>query len=150
VILHAHGIRIKLPHGWSGRIFNRSQGATTLHTGNFTLAVHGEGEFGDHSTGAMRHGSSFLALTEYLPGEHLTPGAGLFASRRIPLPLDPTRFSEKGLAHPRAHQVGMQHFCTSHGRPFCLYVVIAGHRQHRRHQLHTVDHLLASLKISGR
>lgn len=150
MILEAHGIRVKLPHGWSGRIFSRSQGAATLHAGNFALAVHGEGEFGDHSTGAMRHGSSFLALTEYLPGGDLAPGAGLFASRRIPLPLDPTKFSEKGLAHPRPHQVGMQHFFTSHGRPFCLYVVIAGQRRQRRHQLHAVDHLLRRLEIAGR
>jgi hypothetical protein len=150
VILHAHGIQVKLPHGWSGRIFSRSQGAATLHAGNFALAVHGEGEFGNHSTRAMRHGSSFLALTEYLPGGSLTPHAGLFASRRIPLPLDPTRFSEKGLAHPRPRQVGMQHFFTSNGRPFCLYVVLAGHRQHRRHQLHAVDHLLRTLEIGRR
>ena len=148
--LHAHGINVKLPHGWSGRIFSRSQGVATLHAGNFALAVHGEGEFGDRSTGAMRHGSSFIALTEYLVGEKLKAGVGLFASHRIPLPLDPTRFSERGLAHPRPGQVGMQHFFSSHGRPFCLYVVLAGHRQHRRHQLAAVDHLLRSLEIAGR
>ena len=147
--LHAHGIAIELPAGWSGRVFSRGQGVATLHAGNFTLALD-DGEFGDRSTGAMRAGAAFVALAEYRVGAGLAPGVGLFAARRIPRPLDPTAFSASGLAHPRAGQVGAQHFFTASGRPLCLYVVLAGNRAIRRSKLLAVDHVLSSLRISPR
>ena len=149
MILGAHAISLELPRGWSGRLFSRQPGTVTLHAGNFTLALP-DGEFGDRSTGAMVPGASFIALTEYRPGAGLRAGAGLFASRRIPLPLDPTAFAQTGLAHPRPGQVGMQHFFTSGGRPFCLYVVLAGGRGHRRAQLASVDHVLSTVRIDRR
>jgi hypothetical protein len=149
VILDAHGIRIALPRGWSGRLFSRQDGAATLHAGNFTLAV-ADGEFGDRSTGAMRAGASFFALTEYRPGAGLAPGVGLFATLRTPRRLDPTAFSVRGLAHPRQGQVGMQRFFTASSRPFCLYVVLAGPRTARRAQLAAVEHVLGSLAIRPR
>jgi hypothetical protein len=149
VILTAHGVRVELPRGWSGRLFSRGGAVATLHAGNFTLALK-DGEFGDRSTAGMHPGASFVALTEYRPGAGLKPGAGLFAPRRIPRPLDPTAFAATGLAHPRPGQVGGQHFFTASGRPFCLYVVLAGARGTRRHQLAVVDHVLASLRIEPR
>jgi hypothetical protein len=149
VILAAHGIRIELPGGWSGRLYSRNRGVATLHAGNFTLALH-DGEFGDRSTAAMHHGASFVSLTEYRPGAGLKPGAGLFASGRLPLPLDPTQFAATGLAHPRPGQVGMQHFFTAARRPLCLYVVLAGGRSSRRHQLAALDHVLRTLRVDHR
>jgi hypothetical protein len=149
VRLHAHGIAVELPVGWSGRVFSRGQGVATLHAGNFTLALD-DGEFGDRSTGAMRDGASFLALTEYRAGDGLRPGHGLFAPRRIPRRLDPTALKRTGLAHPRAGQVGTQHFFTASGRPFCLYVVLAGPRAQRRRQLAALEHVLGSLRIQER
>lgn len=146
MILAAHSISLALPAGWSGRLFSRHGGLATLHAGNFTLALR-DGEFGDSSTAAMRPGAAFIALTEYRPGSGLKPGSGLFVSRHIPLPLDPTAFAITGLAHPRPGQTGMQHFFTTSGRPFCLYVVLAGDRTTRRRQLAMLDHVLASLKI---
>lgn len=147
--LSAHGLRIELPRGWSGRIWARGRGIATLHAASFRLALD-DGEFGDATTTAMPHGSSFLALTEYRPADGLVAGEGLFAPRRIPRRLDPSRFSERGLAHPRPGQAGMQHFFTSAHRPFCLYVVLAGARAHRRRQLAAVDQVLATLEISHR
>ncbi len=147
--LTAHGLQIDLPRGWSGRVFSRSPDTATLHAGNFPLALS-DGEFGDRSTGAMRHGSSFLALTEYRPGDGLVPGTGLFSSRRLPLPLDPLGFKATGLAHPRPGQIGMQHFFTGASRPLCLYVVLAGDRSTRRAQLATINHVLRSLRIERR
>lgn len=149
MILDAHGIRIELPSHWSGRLFSRASGVATLHAGNFTLALN-DGEFGDRCTSAMHPGGSFIALTEYRPGSGLSPGEGLFAPRRIPRPLDPTAFSAAGLAHQRPGQVGAQHFFTASGRPFCLYVVLAGGRGTRGRQLAAVDHVLASLRIEPR
>ena len=148
VILQAHGLRIELPAGWSGRVFRRAGGNATLHAGDFPLALS-DGEFGDRSTAAMPDVASFIALTEYLPGSGLKPGSGLFAARNIPRPLDPTAFAARRLAHPRPGQAGMQHFFTASGRPLCLYLVIAGGRGARRRQLPVLDHVLASLRIAA-
>jgi hypothetical protein len=145
-VLEAHGLRVELPRGWSGRVFRRPAGAATLHAGDFRLPFD-DGEFGDGSTALMPAGACFLALTEYLPGAGLEPGKGLFASRRVPATLDPTAFSPKGLAHPRPGQVGTQHFFTAAGRPFCLYVVLSGPRTERRRQLGALRVVLRSLRF---
>ena len=144
--LAAHGLRIELPRGWSGRMFKRPDGGATLHAGDFELPLD-DGEFGDQSTAVMPSGATFLALTEYRPGAGLEPGKGLFARRRLPRTLDPTSFSAKGMAHPRPGQVGRQEFFTASGRPFCLYVVVSGARLERRRQLGSVGALLRSLRI---
>jgi hypothetical protein len=149
VKLSAHGIQIELPRGWSGRLFSRGEGVATLHAGNFTLALD-DGEFGDRSTGAMRDGATFIALTEYRPGSGLKPGSGLFSPRRIPRRLDPSALRRTGLAHPRPGQVGAQHFFTVAERPFCLYVVLAGSRAARRRQLAAIEHVLRSVQIEPR
>jgi hypothetical protein len=146
VILSAHGIHLELPPGWSGRAFTR-EGLARLHAGDFPLAL-GDGEFGDESTSRMPAAATFMALAEYRPGAGLEPGRGLFASGKLPLPLEPTSFSPTGLAHPRPGQAGMQHFFTHAGRPFCLYVVLAGTRSQRRAQLLGADRVLRSLRIS--
>jgi hypothetical protein len=146
VILSAHGITLTLPPRWSGRAFRRAGGNATVHAGDFRLAL-GDGEFGDRSTGQMPAGTSFVALVEYLPGDGLRPGEGLYAARSIPLPLDPMAFSDRGLAHARPGQVGTQHFFTAAGRPFCLYVVVAAGAVNRRRQLLGVDRVLSTLRV---
>jgi hypothetical protein len=147
-LLEAHGLRIELPRGWSGRVFKRPAGGATLHAGDFELPLD-DGEFGDQSTAVMPPGAVFLALTEYQPGAGLEPGEGLFAARRIPTALDPTSFSARGMAHPRPGQLGRQEFFTTAGRPFCRYVVISGARSERRRQLATLAVVLRSLRISS-
>jgi hypothetical protein len=144
--LEAHAIAIELPRGWSGRIFRRSGGNATLHAASFPLALH-DGEFGDASTARMAPGASFVSLAEYVPGAGLHAGQGLFAPSRIELPLDPTRFSIRGLAHPRPGQLGHQQFFTAAGRPFCVYIVVAGDGSHRRRQLPLLDGILRGLRI---
>jgi hypothetical protein len=146
VILEAHGLRVELPRGWSGRVFAREAGIACLHAGSFPVVLQ-DGEFGDRSTGAMPAHGTFIALVEYLPGGGLEPGRGLFSPRRVRMPLDPLSFSPHGLAHPRPGQSGMQHFFASWERPFCLYVVIKGDR---RRQLAAANHVLRSLRIDRR
>jgi hypothetical protein len=153
--LHAHGVSVELPAGWSGRVFSRVGGLATLHAATFPLALD-DGEFGDRSTGLMPPGGSFFSLTEYGAGLGLRAGEGLFAPRRMPLPLDPTAFGPRRLAHHRPGQAGAQHFFTASGRPFCLYLVVAGGRADlagrppRREQLLALDRVLASIRIDGR
>lgn len=149
MILDAHGLRVALPRGWSGRVFARAHDVATLHAGDFPVVL-GDGEFGDRSTGRMPDPGVFLALTEYRPGRGLEPGRGLFEPRRPPRPLDPSAFAPSRLAHPRPGQVGAQHFFTVAGRPFCLYVVLAGARAHRRAALLAVDGVLRSMHVASR
>jgi hypothetical protein len=147
--IEAHGIAVELPHGWSGRIFRLAEGGATLHAGTFALALD-DSSFGDASTATIPVGGAFLALTEYLPGAGLRPGAGLFAPPRIPRPLDPASFSHRKLAHTRPGQSATQHFFTSSRRAFCLYIVIAAppSRAGRRHQLAALNRVLASVRIA--
>ncbi len=91
-----------------------------------------------------------MAVTEYLPGAGLKPGHGLFKAHRAPLPLEPSSFTVRGLAHPRAGQVGAQHFFTVAGRALCLYVVLSGDRSGRRRQLAAADHVLRTLAVAPR
>jgi hypothetical protein len=149
VRLDAHGLAIELPRGWSGRVFARQGAIATLHAGNFAVVL-ADGEFGDRSTGAMPAPGAFIALTEYQAGAGLEPGVGLFAPPHVGVPLDPASFHPRRLAHPRPGQAGMQHFFTAAGRPFCLYVVLAGARIERRPLLAAVNHVLSSLRIAPR
>jgi hypothetical protein len=150
LILEAHGVRVELPRGWSGRVFQGSRQTANLHLANFALPLHETASFGDHTTSTMPAGGIFGAITEYLPGPGLSPGTGLFSSSRLPLPLEPTSFSRDRLARPRPGQVGMQHFFTAAGRPFCVYLVLAGARAGRRRQLSGLGHVLATVRIAAR
>ena len=149
MILAAHGMHVKLPSGWSGRIFSREGRTATLHAGNYPLALS-DGGVGNRSTSVMHAGASFIALTEYEAGSGLEPRSGLFSPRRLPLPLHSGAFAASKLAHPRPGQAGMQHFFTASDRPLCLYVVVAGPRSGRRRQLAIVSHVLRSLRIEAR
>ncbi len=130
-------------------MFARDRALVRVHAASFPVVL-GDGEFGDRTTAAMPVRASFIALTEYALGGGLEPRRGLFSPERLPLPLDPSSFSNSRLAHPRPGQFGVQHFFTSSERPFCLYVVLAGDRLERRRQLTVVDHVLRSLRISPR
>ena len=147
--IEAHGIAVELPQGWSGRIFRLDGGGATLHAGTFALSLD-DSSFGDRSSAAVPAGGAFFALTEYLPGAGLEPGAGLFAPRGMPQPLDPTSFSVRKLAHTRPGQSATQHFFTASGRPFCLYVVIATapSRDRRRTQLDAINRVLSSVRLA--
>jgi hypothetical protein len=147
--IEAHGLRLDLPPGWSGRVFRRPAGNTNLHAGDFPLALD-DGEFGAASTARMPEAASFIALVEYLPGRGLEPGRGLFASRRITRRFDPTAFSATALAHAVPGQVGRQEFFTASDRPFCMYLVLSGGRRPRARQLAVFEHVLSNLRIGPR
>lgn len=153
--LAAHGIEIDLPRGWEGRIYRRPGADPTLHAATFELPAR-DGDFGSGATGRMPHGGTFFVLKEYRAGARLHPGRGLFASRSIPLPLDPRRFHPRTLQVGRPGQVGLQHFFTSGGRPFCLYAVIKGPRSglartaQAHDQVGQLSRVLSSLTVHRR
>ena len=120
----AHAIELDLPRGWDGRVYRLAGGDPIVHAANFALPAS-DGDFGSGATAAMPPRGAFLALKEYSPGPRLVPGAGLFASSAIPLPLGVGRFHPRALQVGRAGQAGLQHFFTAAGRPFCLYAVVA-------------------------
>ena len=100
--LAAHGIRIELPAGWSGRLFSRQGGAATLHAGNFPLALN-DGEFGDRSTpcDASRWSRSSRSPSTG-PATGLQPGVGLFAARADPAAARSDRVQRPGPRAPAA------------------------------------------------
>ena len=149
MILDAHGVRLELPGAWSGHLFERDR-LVGMHAASYPVALADTSTFGDQSTGRMRSGQAFVALVEYRPGNGLAAGHGLFAPRRIELPLDPMSFSPRRLAHARPGQVGTQQFFTAADRPFCAYVVLAGDRAQRRRAIAAVDRLLRSLRVTPR
>jgi hypothetical protein len=152
VKLAAYGLEIDLPRGWEGRIYRRSGAEPTLHAASFGLPIR-DADFGSSATERMPQGGVFLALKEYRPDARLIPGSGLFAASTLPLPLDPRRFHHRALQVARRGQVGLQHFFTSAGRPFCLYAVV--HQPHpgstlaaaARDQVGHLSRVLSSLTI---
>ena len=151
MVIDAHGIRVDLPAGWEGRIYRRPHGDPTLHAGTFALPAH-DGDFGTHATHVMPPGASFLVLTEYRPGEGLEPGRGLFASRTLPLPLEPRHFRADTLLVGLPSRAGLQHFCTLGERPFCLYAVVRarGRVAAAASQVGEIDSVLQTLRIARR
>ena len=147
MVFESDGLRIELPASWDVRVLRRSAHLRALQAASFPLDPDDD-ELGSQSTVMMDDGGSFLGLVEYLAGSGIRPGQAPFNARRIDLPLDPTRFSARALAHPQPGQTGWQQCFTISGRPFGLYLAIAGSRMDRRRQLPLFDAILGSLKVS--
>jgi hypothetical protein len=88
--------------------------------------------------------------SSYIGGSRPRTRTWLFASRRVPRQLDPAQFAPPGLRIRGQGKPGAQHFFTVAGRPFYLYVVLAGPRTARRRQLAAIDHVLKSLLSTTR
>lgn len=147
----AHGISVELPPGWNGQIYRRREdedeperfGAAAAGRGRrmaesgavlraSTVAIDlDDGDFGGGIVQRMGTRDAFFVLFEYIVDEKLTPGEGLFASRRIPWPLGPGQFNHNTLHITLPGHAGFQHFFTVGSRPFCLYSVLGGTRQLR-------------------
>jgi hypothetical protein len=149
VVFETDGLRIEVPASWDVRMLRRSAHLRALQAGSFPLDPDDD-ELGSQSTALMDGGDCFLGLVEYLPGSGIRGGQAPFNPKRIDLPLDPTRFSARALAHPQPDQTGWQQCFTIAGRPFGLYLAIAGARANRRRQLPLLDAVLGSLKVSER
>jgi hypothetical protein len=170
VRISGYGISIVPPSGWDAHLYSRplvepsalpagvgapfvrrpsaEGGAATLHAGNFALPAD-NGEFGTEATSSMPPDGVFLALVEYQTGQGLEPGRGLFAPRRVPVPLGLSDFHPATLLRALHGQVGAQHFFTVADRPLCLYAVL-GPRAQTRPSVAELNQALLSLEILRR
>jgi hypothetical protein len=162
--LEAHNLAVELPKGWEGRIYARRpavadrrqalQGGgtphapATLHAASFALPRE-DGDFGSTATAGMSSRDAFLAVTEYLEGNGLRAGSGLFRHGRVQCALEAGMFSPHTLLVARPGQAGFQHFFTEAGRPFCLYVVVGSLRS-AEGALRELNGVLRSLRIQAR
>jgi hypothetical protein len=148
----AHGLSVELPAGWNGEIYRRREeddeperfGAASAErrrrqaqSGAILRAAtvpieRDDGDFGGGIVQRLRTLDAFFVLFEYTVDEKLTPGEGLFASRRMPWPLRARDFSPNTLHTALPGHAGFQHFFTAGRRPFCLYAVVGSTQQLRR------------------
>ena len=168
--ISSYGISIVPPSGWDAHLYSRplvepsalppgvgapfarrasaEGGAATLHTANFALPAH-DGEFGTGATSSMPRDGVFVALVEYQTGQGLEPGRGLFAPRRIPVPLGLSDFHSATLVRALPGQAGAQRFFTVADRPLCLYAVLGPGAQTRASVAH-LNQALFSLEVFRR
>lgn len=165
----AHGISVDLPDGWSGQIYRRRDDGPAGESGGFGTAAASadateesgailraatvpialdDGDFGGGIVQRLRALDAFFVLFEYTVDENLTPGQGLFASRRLPWPVGPSRYSSDTLHVTLPGHVGFQDFFTAAGRPFCLYSVLGSTRRRRASAAH-VNRVLETIRIES-
>ena len=146
--LAAHGIAVRLPGGWEGRIGLRADavpaGATragaevasatadpgaagvvrpVVHLANFGLPSD-RGDFGSGAVDLMGPRHVLLVLFEHGPE---SVGTALFQASGMPMP-QPHHFDPNTLQRRIAGQLGYQRFFTQSGRAFCLYAVLGSDR----------------------
>lgn len=130
--LAAHRLSVGLGRGWEGRIFRRAAdhpgraNHPVVHMANFALPED-RGDFGGGVTDRMAGDDVLIVLFEYGPESR---GKPLFASEGVPK-LSAAMFSPARLQRTIPGQAGAQTFFSVHGRPFCLYVVVADRRRVR-------------------
>jgi hypothetical protein len=143
----AHDRSVDVPAGWDARIYRRHGAAPVLHLATFPLKEQ-DGDFGAGPTGRMRGDDIFIALVEYLTGDKLRPGHGLFAPADFPLPLRAGEFNPRQLQVTRRGQLGVQRFFSEDRRPCCLYVVLQPGRRGPEELVKESNRVLATLRFS--
>lgn len=140
-----HGMAVRLPQRWEGRIYRREAPGEmchpVLHLANFPLPPH-RGDFGTGAVEIMRPHHAFVSLFQYHEEE---AGRPLFAAVGIPR-LALADFAPNALQRRIPGQLGCQRFFTENGRPFCLYAVL-GSRRHAPELLKDIDYLTAHLEV---
>jgi hypothetical protein len=148
--LASHGISIVVPTGWEGRFFvpdvpPPAVNLPVLHLTDVVL-THERSSFAPELAARAGGTGVLVALLEF---EHTLADKGLYAPQGLGLPLERERFHPRALQLPSRVQEGHQRFFSSHGRAFCLYVVLGTGRGAER-RLRTVNDALASLRIEPR
>jgi hypothetical protein len=147
VVIAGHGLSIDVPEGWEARIVRRGHAGPVLHVASFALH-DGDGDFGAAATGRMRSDDRFLTVIEYLTGEGLEAGRGLFAADGRPAAFKPRDFTSRQLQVTRRGQYGAQRFFTEAGRPLCAYAVIQPGRVAAVRLVEELNAVMASLEVA--
>jgi hypothetical protein len=168
--LVGHGISVRLPPGWEGRIAVRGTaevaavgaghvaaagasgpvGAATgvtrpvVHLANFALPAE-RGDFGSGAVDVMGSRNVLLVLFEYGPE---SVGTALFRGRGMPRP-QPHQFRPEALQRRIPGQLGYQRFFTEAGRALCLYAVL-GSAQYVPNMTAEARTVLAATEIAPR
>lgn len=158
--LAAHGLRVVLADRWEGRLYLRDLRTDgphpvayghpgesfnpVLHLANFALPP-GRGDFGTGAVEAMGPDNAFLALLEY---DRAEAGRPLFSACGVPR-LAVRDFAGNALQRKLPGQLGCQRFFTTHGRAFCLYVVL-GSRRAAAPLVRQINDVLATLQVGVR
>jgi hypothetical protein len=151
-------VTVDLPPGWDARIFRRQEmsaaatqasGQPTthaiLHAANFALPSE-RGDFGSGAVELMGRDHVLIATVEYHPD---STGSPLFAAQGIPRPLRADEFDPATLQRRLPGQAGVQHFFSSGGRAYSLYVVL-GNYAYRRRLVAMVNDVLATVVLEPR
>jgi hypothetical protein len=147
-VLAAHGISVNLPRGWEGRIFvpDLAPPAVNLPVMHLTDTVltPERSSYGPELASRAGGGGTLVALVEFASE---LAGHGLYEPQGPGLPLTRDRFHPASLQVPSRVQAGHQRFFSTHGRAFCLYVVLGTWRGTAR-RLGIVNEILATLRIA--
>lgn len=157
----AHGIDVRLPDGWEGRIdgsgrslapregeilpfgAQRQRTLPVAHLATFSLPGD-RGDFGSGAVELMSSGDAFVALLEYGPE---SVGTALFTDHGMPRRLRADQFSPRALQRTLPGLAGFQAFFNERERAFCLYAVLGG--SDRRRLVGEVNRTLASVAIAA-
>jgi hypothetical protein len=139
------GIRLDLPVGWEGRIYQRTppevddrwtefprgeltpMTANVLHAANFALPP----DAGDYGGGAVEQMTNRDVLTVLLEFDRANAGAPLFSASGLPT-IGPGDFDPMALQRVMEGQAGVQRFFSVAQRAFCLYVVLGSYTRRFR------------------
>ena len=127
-LLSGHGIRVDLPAGFEGRIYQRTPmgGSAAYPVAQFaTFPLPADvADFGGGVTVGMAATDIFAVLFEYGPE---SVGKALFSSKKVPSTLTVDQFFPYLLRRGVGGQSGTQRFFTEAGRPFTFYAVLGSH-----------------------
>jgi hypothetical protein len=148
--LEGHGIAIRLPPAWEGRIFlpdlpPPAVNLPVVHATDRPLAIP-RSSFGPELAARAGAEGTLLALVEY---EAALADRGLYAGGPPTPPIARDALHPGALQVPNPGQEGRQWFFSAAGRAFCLYLVV-GIGRGLDARLRRVNELLASMRIDAR
>lgn len=141
--LRGHGLHVRLPDGWNGRIYERD-GEATLHAANFVLPPD-DADYATEALSTMGDHGILLVVTEFSPQ---SAGKGLFAHHQ-PARVHRADFDPQAMQRTIPGRAGVQRFFSAAGRAFCLFSVIATGTG-SRHRVHHLNRVIETLSISTR
>jgi hypothetical protein len=144
-VVAGHGIRMELPPGWDGRVYQRSLPGSlpVLQAASFTLPRAGDDDVGSNAVRRMRAGSVRFGLLEV--GE---PAGPRFHPARLPLRIARGDFGAPFEGVPLEHAFATKHVRVA-GRAFVLWADFTTQPVSPT-LLEQANRVLATVKIAAR